>query len=207
MKLTAGEVPVHYAEYGSGIPVLALHGAGVDHREIAGALEPIFARIPGFRRFYPDLAGMGRTPAPGRVKSNNDVLDALLGLIDSTIGDQPFLVLGHSYGGYLARAIANRRRGRAIGLALICPMGAQTRDVPEHQELVSTADPAVELDPDLVATYRSYFVVQTAETLHRFQADVAPSASLVDEEGLMRIFSHWELADGPEPRNPILIQC
>lgn len=209
MKVTASEVPVHYAEYGSGTPVLALHGAGVDHREIAGALEPVFTRIPRFRRLYPDLPGMGRTPAPGRVMSNNDVLDALLGLIDSTIGDEPFLVLGHSYGGYLAGAIANRRLGRAIGLALICPVGARTRDVPEHQELVSLADPAGELDPDLEATYRSYFVVQTAETLRRFQEDVAPSASLVDEEGLMRIFSHWELADGPEAAksypHPVLI--
>lgn len=81
--------------------------------------------------------------------------------------------------------------------------------MPEHQELVSLADPAGELDPDLEATYRSYFVVQTAETLRRFQEDVAPSASLVDEEGLMRIFSHWELADGPEAAksypHPVLI--
>jgi len=152
---------------------------------------------------------MGRTPAPVTVKSNNDVLDALLGLIDSTIGDEPFLVLGHSYGAYLAQAIANRRLGRAIGLALICPVGAQTRDVPEHQELVSLADPAGEMDPDLEAMYRSYFVVQTAETLRRFQEHMVPSASLVDEEGLMRIFSHWELADGPEAAksysHPVLI--
>ena len=69
MKVTASEVPVHYAEYGSGTPVLALHGAGVDHREIAGALEPVFTRIPGFRRLYPDLPGMGHTPRPGRSRA------------------------------------------------------------------------------------------------------------------------------------------
>ncbi len=55
-------IPVHYAQHGSGMPVLALHGAGVDHREIMAALEPLFANRPGYRRLYPDLPGMGRTP-------------------------------------------------------------------------------------------------------------------------------------------------
>ncbi|MCU1519468.1 MAG: alpha/beta hydrolase fold protein [Pseudarthrobacter sp.] len=209
MKVTASDVPVHYAEHGSGTPVLALHGAGVDHREIAAALEPVFAGLPGFRRLYPDLPGMGRTPAPGTLNSNHDVLEALLALIDATIGDEPFVVKGHSYGAYLAGAIANRRPGQSIGLALICPVGAHTGEVPEHEVLASSADPTGGLDPDSEATYRSYFVVQTAETLRRFREDVAPSASLVDEESLMRIFSHWDLADGPEaPKaypHPVLV--
>jgi len=209
MEATVSGVPVHYAEYGSGTPVLALHGAGVDHREIAGALEPIFRNVPGYRRLYPDLPGMGRTPAPATIASNDDVLDLLLGLIDSTIGDKPFLVMGHSYGGYLARAVANRRPEQAVGLALICPVGAHTGDVPEHEVLVSSADLDGELEAELEASYRSYFVVQTPETLARFQEVVAPAASLVDEPGLMRIFSHWELADRPEAAksypHPVLI--
>ena len=188
-------VPVHYAEHGSGTPVLALHGAGVDHREIAGALEPIFSNVPGFRRLYPDLPGMGLTPAPGTITSNDDVLDILLGLIDSIIGDEPLLVMGQSYGGYLARAVANRRPEQVVGLALICPVGAHTRNVPAHEVLVSSADLTGKLSPELEASYRSYFVVQTAETLRRFQEFVAPAASLVDEAGLMRIFSNWELRD------------
>jgi hypothetical protein len=39
----------------------------------------------------------------------------------------------------LARAIANRRADQAVGLALICPVGAHTRDVPQHEVLVSSA--------------------------------------------------------------------
>lgn len=209
MEATVSGVPVHYADYGSGIPVLALHGAGVDHREIAGALEPIFANVSGFRRLYPDLPGMGRTPAPGTIASNDDVLDLLLGLIDATIGDEPMLVLGHSYGGYLARAVANLRPEQVVGLALICPVGAHTRRVPEHEVLVSSAGLAVGLGPEPEASYRSYFVVQTPETLGRFQEFVAPAASLVDEPGLMRIFSQWELRDRPESAktypHPVLI--
>jgi pimeloyl-ACP methyl ester carboxylesterase len=209
MEATVGGVPVYYAEHGSGTPVLALHGAGVDHREIAGALEPVFGSIPGFRRLYPDLPGMGHTPAAETINSNDDVLDLLLGLVDSTIGDEPFLVIGQSYGGYLARAIASRRPQQVLGLALICPVGAHTQNVPTHEVLVSAADLTGELGAELEASYRSYFVVQTAETLSRFQELVAPAASLVDEPGLMRVFSHWELRDRPEaaesyPR-PVLI--
>src|SRR5262245_42525177 len=36
--------PVSYNELGSGMPVLILHGAGVDHREMTAALEPLFAQ-------------------------------------------------------------------------------------------------------------------------------------------------------------------
>lgn len=209
MEATVSGVPVHYAEYGTGTPVLALHGAGVDHREIAGALEPIFCNVSEFRRLYPDLPGMGRTPAPGTITSNDDVLDLVLGFIDSTIGDEPFLVMGHSYGGYLARAVASQRPDQAIGLALICPVGAHTRDVPEHEVLVASADLSSNLDPELEASYRGYFVVHTAETLGRFQEFVAPAASLLDESSLMRIFSNWELRDRPEAAktypHPVLI--
>ena len=209
MEATVSGMPVQYAEYGSGTPVLALHGAGVDHREIAGGLEPIFGNVPGFRRLYPDLPGMGHTPAPETINSNDDVVDILLGLIDSIIGEEPFLVMGQSFGGYLARAIANRRPEQVRGMALICPVGAHTRNVPKHEVLVSSADLAGKLGSELEASYRSYFVVQTPETLSLFQEYVAPSASLIDESGLMRIFSNWELRDRPEGAktypHPVLI--
>ncbi len=196
MEAVVSGVPVHFVEHGSGKPVLALHGAGVDHREIAGGLEPMFGSLPGFRRLYPDLPGMGRTPAHRSLNSNDDVLDLLLRFIDSTIGDETFLIIGQSYGGYLARAVAHLRP-QAAGLALICPVGAHAGNVPKHEVLVSSAHPAG-LDPEVEASFRSYFVVQTDETLNRFQQFVAPAASLVDEPGLARIFSRWELRDRPE---------
>jgi pimeloyl-ACP methyl ester carboxylesterase len=197
MEFTVGDVPVHYAEYGSGTAVVALHGAGVDHREIAGALEPMFSELPGYRRLYPDLPGMGRTPAPMSIASNEDVVQVVLGFIDGVIGTEPFLIIGQSYGGYLARAIANRRPGQVIGMALVCPVGEPTDDVPAHRMLVSTGLPAT-LDADLEAGYRDYFVVQTAETLRRYQEYVFPSRALVDEKSLMRIFSRWQFRERPE---------
>ena len=63
MEYKARNVPMYYVEHGNGFPVLVLHGSGVDHREMAAALEPLFAQRPGYRRIYVDLPGMGRTPA------------------------------------------------------------------------------------------------------------------------------------------------
>src|SRR6185437_16299739 len=85
------------------------------------------------RRIYPDLPGMGRTPAPETIRSADDVLDVLLAFIDGVIGSQPVLVVGHSAGGYFAQAIAVRRPEQVLGLALLCPLLTGSHDVPEHR--------------------------------------------------------------------------
>ena len=65
-------VLVHYVEHGGGVPLVALHGAGVDHREIEAAIEAVVPRT-GYRRIYPDLPGMGRSTTDG-LTCNDDVV-------------------------------------------------------------------------------------------------------------------------------------
>ena len=78
----ARAVTVHAVEHGNGLPVLVLHGAGVDHRETEACFEPALAEVPGLRRIYPDLPGTGRTPAPETVRSADDVLGVLPAFAD-----------------------------------------------------------------------------------------------------------------------------
>jgi pimeloyl-ACP methyl ester carboxylesterase len=99
-------VTVHYAEHGHGVPLVALHGAGVDHCEIEAAIETAVPAV-GYRRIYPDLPGMGRTTAEG-LTSNADVVTLLGDFLDQ-VDSGPVLLLGHSYGAYLARGLAARR--------------------------------------------------------------------------------------------------
>jgi len=160
VEYVARDVPVHYVEHGEGAPVVALHGAGVDHREVMACLDPVFDALTGYRRIYLDLPGMGRTAAPETIRSADDVLDVLLAFIDGVVGDQPLLVAGHSAGGYYAQAIAGRRPEQAVGLALLCPLLAGIHDVPAHEVIVSSGD----IGDD---EFRDYFTVQTAETLDR----------------------------------------
>jgi hypothetical protein len=54
------------------MPLVALHAAGVDYREIEAAVEGVGCRS-GYRRIYPDLPGMGRSTAAG-LTCNDDVV-------------------------------------------------------------------------------------------------------------------------------------
>lgn len=199
-------LPIHYAEQGAGMTVLALHGGYVDHQEIAACLEPFFESHAEYRRIYPDLPGMGHTPVLESMQGSDDVVALLSGFIDEMIGTDPFVMVAHSYGTYLARAIANRRREQVIGIALLCPVvsmgeGAE-QHVPEHKVLDREVDSTEVLDPDDAAEYQNYFVIQTPATLQRFQEAVMPGVALADTDGLARLFEKWELRESPEQGDP-----
>ena len=198
MEVRAGDVVVHAVEHGSGRPVLVLHGAGVDHREVEACFEPALSGVGGLRRIYPDLPGMGRTAAPDSLRSADDVLTTLLQFADEVTGGEPFLLVGHSAGGYFAQAMAGRRPEQVTGLALVCPLLPGVRDVPEHR----VVDGSVDLGDD---GFRSYLVVQTPEMLDRYQRFVAPAAELVDEAAMARIGARWELAAAPAYPGPTLV--
>jgi pimeloyl-ACP methyl ester carboxylesterase len=200
MELRVGEVDVHFVEHGAGRPVVVLHGAGVDHREPEACFEPALSSAPGLRRVYPDLPGMGRTTAPPGIAGAEDVLDTLLGFADEVAGGAPYVLLGHSAGAYYAQAMAARVPARVAGLALVCPLLAGLRDVPEHRVVVGPAD----LGDD---GFRSYFVVHTPEMLDRYERYVAPGAALVDGTALERIGRRWELPPdgGPSYPGPTLV--
>jgi pimeloyl-ACP methyl ester carboxylesterase len=181
---------VHHVEHGEGTPVLVLHGAGVDHREPEACFEPALTAHGGLRRLYPDLPGMGRTPAPVSLRSADDVLDLLMRFADEVVGPGPLLLVGHSAGAHYAQGFAARRPEQVAGLALVCPLLAGTRDVPEHHPVVAADDVGDE-------EFRSYFVVQTPTMLERYDRFVAPAGSLVDGAALARIGEHWELTLPP----------
>jgi pimeloyl-ACP methyl ester carboxylesterase len=200
MEARAGATAVHSMAHGAGRPVLVLHGAGVDHREPEACFEPVFADVAGFRRIYPDLPGMGRTPAPDGVRSAEDVLDSLLDFATEVTEGAAHLLIGHSAGAYYAQAMAGRMPGQVAGLALVCPLLPGLRDVPEHRVVVGSG----EIGDDV---FRSYFVVQTPEMLERYERYVAPAAALVDQAALERIGERWELAPdrGPAYAGPTLV--
>ncbi|MFI9601624.1 alpha/beta fold hydrolase [Streptomyces sp. NPDC052043] len=200
MERAAGDASVHYVEHGEGRPVLVLHGAGVDHREAEACFEPALGARDGYRRIYPDLPGMGRTPAPASLRSANDVLDMLLGFADEVAGSDAVLVVGHSVGAYYAQGIAARRPDRVSGLALVCPLLAGVRDVPEHHAVVAAND----LGDD---GFRGYFVMQTPAMLDRYERFVAPAIPLADQAAMERIGERWELdaTEGLAYQGPTLV--
>lgn len=193
MERRVNDVAVHYVEHGDGVPLVALHGAGVDHREIEAAVEAIAPRT-GYRRIYPDLPGMGRSATAG-LTGNDDVVTLLAEFIDRVAG-APVLLVGHSYGAYLARGLAAKRPDMLLGLALLCPVAEQARNVPEHEVVRQDADAYDELEPALRAGFDDYFVVRTPATARRYRETVAPGRALVDEAGLASLFAKWTVDVG-----------
>ncbi|MBV9918446.1 MAG: alpha/beta hydrolase [Solirubrobacterales bacterium] len=149
--------------------MLILHGAGVDHREAEASFQPALGTYGGLRRIYPDLRGMGQTPAPAALRSADDVLEILLGFGDEVVGQEPTLLVGHSAGGYYGQGFAARRPDRVVGLALVCPLLAGMSEVPEHRPVIAADDLGDE-------GFRSYFVVQTPAMLERYLRFVAPAS-------------------------------
>lgn len=205
---------LHHVTHGEGTPVLALHGWTPDHRLMTGPFEPFFAEVAGYRRLYPDLPGMGASPA-GEIDSSDGIMAALLDFVDTEIGDEPFVLLGESYGGYLARGIVAQRPSQVLGLGLLCPIGAALehaeRTVPEH--VVLQVDPGVveSLSPEEVEDFTGIAVIQTAEILRQYREDVAPGLEAADAEAMARIRKNWALTVAPESgpvyERPTLVLC
>ena len=61
MECDLGNITVNYESLGEGRPIVMLH----------------FARRLGWMRIYPDLPGMGRTPAAEWSRSNDDMLQVV----------------------------------------------------------------------------------------------------------------------------------
>ncbi|MEU1970964.1 alpha/beta hydrolase [Microbacterium sp. NPDC019599] len=185
-----------YDAIGTGIPLLALHGAYSARGEVRGFLEPMIAGRP-LRRLYVDLPGHGDSRPSAGVQQPDDVLDLVDRLLDREAPSGRFLVLGHSFGGHVARAIAARHPDRVAGIALICPAlpGEQSTPPPAvvRDDHVSGA-----LDPDLRAQYEGYFVVRTTETLERFRRAVVPAIGQVDEPTLERAITAGPHAADPD---------
>ncbi|GAA3115243.1 pimeloyl-ACP methyl ester carboxylesterase [Kribbella aluminosa] len=195
---------LHFVSHGDGVPVLALHGWSPDHRLMTGCLEPIFGELTGYRRIYPDLPAMGQSPA-GDIDSSDGIMTALREFIDEQIGDVPFLLLGESYGGYLARALVAERPEQVRGLAMICPIGElwhKDRKLPE--QVVLRTEPGVLESLEEGEDFTDLAVVQTAAALAAYRSDVVPGLAIADKAAMERIQKNWALTIAPESGPPYL---
>ncbi len=170
------DVDVYYTVVGEGTPVVMVHGMGVDHRTMSGCMEPVFeGRREGWQRIYFDLPGMGRTPGVDWIQTSDNVAELVLHVIDGIIPNQRFLIVGESYGGYLARAVVRAWPARVAGMLLICPLVVAAdaqRDLPP-QEIVYREDAALEaLGPEDRRWLDMFVADQRVEHCRRFRLEM-----------------------------------
>jgi pimeloyl-ACP methyl ester carboxylesterase len=136
-----GETRLHVVERGVGPTLVLVHGLGAQLRNYTYALT---ARLtPNFRVICVDRPGCGYSTRPPQASASLlGQADTIAKLIVSLGLDRPIIV-GHSYGGALALALALNHPAVVGGLALLAPLThaqnaapAAFRDLVIHSRLL-----------------------------------------------------------------------
>ncbi|MCB0096081.1 MAG: alpha/beta hydrolase [Caldilineaceae bacterium] len=183
------DLKMYYEVHGEGQPVLLLHGSPADHRMMVSALEPIFQERESWQRIYVDLPGMGQTTGGSWLQSNDDVLAVLVQFMDDVYPDQRFLVIGESYGAYLARGLLHEKHAQIDGLFLLAPSVAdhpEARILAPHMTIVSNPEGLAQFPSPFDQFFASTLVVQDDAVLAQMQ-DIVDGILSSDEETLSRI--------------------
>jgi len=124
--------------------------------------------------------------------------------IREQVGDEPFAVLGNSFGGMLARRVAHDFRLQTLGLALIAPVivaDKSRRKVPERTVLSSDASVLRALG-DVAPEYADMAVMHTNDNAQAFLEHAHPGLAAADQNALKRISEQYALPDAPENLSP-----
>ena len=184
MKFKWQDIELNYKIIGEGKPVLMIHGFMPDHRLMFGSMEPIFESVSGYKRIYFDLPGMGESGSGDYVKNSDHMLEAVLAFIDAFIEKSPFLMIGESYGGYLARGVIHKLADQVEGAAFICPMIVPNRDhrnLPSKQVILENPEFMKTLSAKDYEMYESIAVVQDEKTFNHFQKFVIPGLEAANQ--------------------------
>lgn len=114
--------PAMYATGGRGLPVLFLHGWGLDHRAYQRSLRRLTAR--GCHVIAPSMPGFGGTSELPRSRRSLQGYAAWVAAFLAAIDiDEPVVVLGHSFGGGVATTLAHDFPDRVRYLVLLNSVG------------------------------------------------------------------------------------
>ena len=184
MEYIVRDVTIYYEIYGTGLPILMLHGWSPDHRLMKGCMEPIFQSVDtAWQRIYFDLPGMGKTKGQPWITGTDQMLEIILEFIDEIIPHQHFVIAGESYGGYLARGVLRERNALVDGLLLICPIAIQETYSDNAPELQVLEKDEAFLN-SLSEKEREYFeginVIQNKRVWERFREEILPGLEIAD---------------------------
>lgn len=112
-----------YASGGRGLPVLFLHGWGLDHRAYRRSLDGLIDR--GCRVIAPSMPGFGgSTGLPFMDRTLPSYASWVAAFLDELEIDEPLVIVGHSFGGGVATKLAHDHPERVRYLVLMNSVGA-----------------------------------------------------------------------------------
>jgi pimeloyl-ACP methyl ester carboxylesterase len=205
MECEVRGIPVHYEEIGEGRTLLLLHGWQGDHRQMFHDVEPLFEHRTGWRRLYPDLPGMGKTPGADWIMSQDHMLEVVLEFLDTVAPGERFAIGGVSLGAYLARGVVRQRMALVDGVMLCVPVVTAPLarlNLPKHQILAHNPAFVATLEPD-EQWLLSMVVAQSFDLLAAFRRDFKPAFDAADQKFLEQVETNYHFSfdvdDLPEP--------
>jgi pimeloyl-ACP methyl ester carboxylesterase len=190
MKCKIRNLEINYKVYGEDKPIIMLHGYSVDHRLMTGCFEPIFQNSNEYKRIYIDLPGMGKTKSAEWIKNSDIMLDIVIEFINRIIPEEKFLLVGESYGGYLARGIIYKMQNKVDGLLLLCPAiiaDFKKRNNPKHIVLQKDNHLLQQLDPVDAEDFVSMSVVQNEIIWNRYRDEILSGVKIADDKFLSNL--------------------
>ncbi|MND68270.1 2-hydroxymuconate semialdehyde hydrolase [compost metagenome] len=122
-SLTLGDWHINYHDQGQGEPILLIHGSGPGVTAWANWRGIIPVLAPQARVIAPDMLGFGYTRCPQeRVLDPDAWVAQLIGLLDA-LNIPTVSVVGNSFGGAIALALAHRHPERVRQLVLMGAVG------------------------------------------------------------------------------------
>ncbi|MEU4362590.1 alpha/beta hydrolase [Promicromonospora sp. NPDC023987] len=163
---------------GGGVPLVLLHGFPLDHRMWAACAEHL---PPGIRAIGVDLPGAGHSDLDGFQPSVEHAADWVYRTMVAG-GEGNAVVVGHSMGGYVALALAERHPGFVAGLGLVNTKS--TADTAEARAKRLRIAAAVESD-------------QTLGAVLGMPADLVGRTSTERRRHLFPVLDSWIRAQSP----------
>lgn len=197
-----------YEVIGDGVPVLIIHGWGISRITMKGAFEPVFSELDGYKRFYIDLPGMGNS-GHGDVKNSDDMLELLHGFAVDVIGE-PFIIVGQSYGGLLARGFVNKYQELIKKIILLVPCiipGVKQGRVEPHTVVEQDDELLASLTDDERESFTLMNVVLTRDVWERYRTYLIPALESADWDFLNNVLEGSFSFDPDDLKEPCTIPC
>lgn len=188
-----------FVRRGEGMPLVVIHGNGVDHRLLL-PLDECFGD-GRWERLYLDLPGFGRTPPRSEIAGLPDLAEWLVTTVRELVGERPFALLANSLGALLARHVAAQMEEQVTGLALIAPVVD-----PDPSRRTLAAFSVVQRDEALLKRmtnddreeFTGIAARQTAESWEAFRDHALPGIRAADPETMVRLSRRYFLEEVPE---------
>lgn len=128
------------------------------------------------------------------ISNSDEMLKAVASFIDTKISNQPFLIIGESYGGYLTRGIIKLYKEQILGAGFICPMilpDKEKRTLPEHTIVYADNEFLSNLVEEERNDFKSNQVVLDEYNWKRYKQEILSGCNIADTAFLDKIQKNY----------------